>query len=163
MQKKDRFSSQTPLCRQLSFWILEFGKHSRSFICPLILPEAVKIEFRISSRNWTHTLSLQQLQGIKFELIFTLWTVVSNIMGDFQNCHSWAWDMKFEKRSSSCISFPPLTAPVDQNLAYFHSTSSMRKFPKLQHMGIKPGPGFTKLLNLSSHPKNLKILPQSLN
>ena len=58
-------------------------------------------------------------QNIAF-FFFALQASVSEIRADFQNCHIWVWNLKFEKSGRSC----PLSTTGGQNWGYFRSMDS---------------------------------------
>ena len=83
-------------------------------------------------------------QGVEIGPIFTLQTAVSEILADFQNCHTKYLGMKlghwpkFQK-----LHIYSLSTLVGQNWAYFRSTGSSFRdtgpLSKLPYLGVKPG------------------------
>ena len=53
-----------------------------------------------SSRSCTCALRLPQ--GVKIVLIFAPRAAVSEIRADFQNCHTWAWNLAISQSTRSC-------------------------------------------------------------
>ncbi len=52
-----------------------------------------------NARSCTYSLSTS---GVVIEVIFTLRAAVSEILGNFVNCHIWAWNMGIEQIPRSC-------------------------------------------------------------
>ena len=78
--------------------------------------------------------------------IFALRTAVSKICADFQNCHTWAWNLPTGKSSETAhtLSFYPRgSTPEGWNWAYICSTDSSfwdtGRFSKLPYLDIKLG------------------------
>ena len=51
--------------------------------------------------SWSCTYTILLTQDVKMEHNYTLWGAVSEIMGDFQNCHIWPWNLVIGQNSRS--------------------------------------------------------------
>ncbi len=80
-------------------------------------------------------------------IIFALWTAVSEIRADCQNCHIWAWNLALGQSATSCT-YTLFLLQGGGNWAYFCSIGSSfwdkDRFSKLPYLGIKLWPKFQK-------------------